>query len=83
MQARALNRELDTMDPARLFSRPHYTSDTTDFLAELQQQRSTLEQEQRAGRARLWDMYIDPDLEREFAAARVPMKGYVYYQNDV
>lgn len=71
------------MRPARFFSRPHYTSDTTDFLAELHQQRPSLEQEQRDGRGRLWDKYIDPDLQQQFAAGDVPMQGYVYYQNDV
>ena len=37
-----------------LFWKP-YTSDVTNFIADLKKARPTLEEEQRAGRALLWD----------------------------
>ena len=37
------------------FRRPDYQSDTTQFIAELRQQRPQLEASQRQGRALLWD----------------------------
>ena len=36
------------------------------------------EQEQRAGRALLWDKPIDPEWQAEFQAAKVPQQAYVY-----
>ena len=38
----------------------------------------TLEAEQRAGRALLWDKQIDRQAEAEFRDARVPQQPYVY-----
>lgn len=60
-----------------LFWKP-YKSEITQFLDELKRQKPTLEQEQRAGRALLWDKPIDPDLQAEFKAAKVPQQAYVY-----
>ena len=67
------------MSLANLFNRPHYTSDTTDFIDRLKQENPQIEQGQRDGRARLWDKRIDRDLQAEFGAARVPQQAYVYY----
>ncbi len=60
-----------------LFWKP-YTSDTTQFIQELKQKRPTLEDEQRQGRARLWDRALDPQAEAEFRAGRVRQQPYVY-----
>lgn len=61
-----------------IFARPHYTSEATQFIEQLKAKRPQLEQEQRQGRALLWDKQIDRDLQREAEQARVPQKPYVY-----
>ncbi|HMR69977.1 MAG TPA: DUF3460 family protein [Rubrivivax sp.] len=63
-----------------LFWKP-YKSDVTTFIEELKAAKPTLEDEQRAGRALLWDKPIDREAQAEWRAARVPQKPYVYYQN--
>ena len=60
-----------------LFWKP-YTSDVTNFIEQLKAARPTLEQEQSAGRALLWDKRIDRDAEAEYSDARVPQQPYVY-----
>ncbi len=60
-----------------LFWKP-YKSDVTQFIDELKARRPTLEQEQRAGRALLWDRDLDADQQAEYEAARVPQQPYVY-----
>jgi hypothetical protein len=60
-----------------LFWKP-YTSDVTSFIAELKTNKPTLEEEQRAGRALLWDKRVDRDLQEEWREARVPQQPYVY-----
>jgi hypothetical protein len=55
-----------------------YTSDVTDFIEELKAKKPTLEDEQRAGRALLWDKRIDRDAEAEWSEANVPQQAYVY-----
>ncbi|NBX54369.1 MAG: DUF3460 family protein [Betaproteobacteria bacterium] len=62
-----------------LFARPPYASETTLFLQQLKAQKPTLEAEQRAGRALLWDKQVDRQSQAEFAAARVAQKPYVYH----
>lgn len=59
-----------------------YQSDITQFLNQLKQQKPTLEEEQRKGRALLWDKQ-PIDLEERDAQqhARVRQTPYVYYQN--
>lgn len=59
----------------------HYESDITLFLKDLKTSKPDLDQEQREGRARLWDKAIDPELQEGFKQARVPQQAYVY-QND-
>ena len=61
-----------------LFWKP-YQSDVTRFIAELKAKRPTLEAEQRAGRALLWDKDIDRDEQRAYGAARVAQPAYVYF----
>lgn len=60
-----------------LFWKP-YKSDVTQFIDELRKKKPTLEAEQRAGRALLWDKAIDRDAQAEYAEARVPQQPYVY-----
>ncbi|KAF1014438.1 MAG: DUF3460 family protein [Burkholderia sp.] len=59
-----------------------YTSDVTQFLNQLKQQKPTLENEQRKGRALLWDKQpIDLDEHSEQQQPRLKQTAYVYYQN--
>jgi len=60
------------------FARPHYTSETTDFIATLKTQRPELEAAQRAGRELLWDKRIDTESKEQGEAARVAQQPYVY-----
>ena len=60
-----------------LFWKP-YKSEVTSFLDELKAKNPTLEAEQRAGRALLWDKHLDRSLLNEYSEGRVPMQPYVY-----
>ena len=60
-----------------LFWKP-YTSEVTQFIEELKAKKPTLEAEQRAGRALLWDRDIDREEQAQYGAARVPQQPYVY-----
>jgi hypothetical protein len=60
-----------------LFWKP-YKSDITSFIEELKAKKPTLEDEQREGRALLWDRAIDRDAQQEFGEARVRQRPYVY-----
>lgn len=60
-----------------LFWKP-YQSDATRFIDELKAKKPTLEAEQRAGRARLWDRAVDRDAQGDWQDARVPQQPYVY-----
>lgn len=60
------------------FARPHYTSDTTQFLSQLKAERPELEAQQRQGRALLWDTGMDTQFHASAKAARVPQQPYVY-----
>ena len=64
-----------------LFSRPAYTSETTDFLQQLKAAKPSLEAEQRQGRALLWDKKVNREDQAEFKDARVAQKPYVYQTN--
>jgi len=55
-----------------------YTSDVTQFIEQLKAARPTLEDEQRAGRALLWDKRIDREAQSEYEDARVAQQPYVY-----
>jgi len=61
-----------------LFWKP-YTSDVTNFIGELKARKPTLEAEQRAGRALLWDKQLDRSAQADFKAAKVPQSPYVYF----
>ena len=61
-----------------LFRRPDYQSEITNFIEEMRQKKPTLEAEQRAGRALLWDKHLDRETLDEFSQARVAQQPYVY-----
>ena len=61
-----------------IFRRPDYTSEVTQFIEELKAKKPTLEAEQRAGRALLWDKNLNRDEQSEFGEARVDQQPYVY-----
>ena len=60
-----------------LFWKP-YTSDVTRFIEQLKTQRPTLEDEQKRGRALLWDKAVDRQAQAAWTEARVPQQPYVY-----
>jgi hypothetical protein len=55
-----------------------YKSDVTTFIEDLKAKKPGLEDEQRAGRALLWDRALDRDALAEWEDARVPQQPYVY-----
>jgi hypothetical protein len=61
-----------------IFNRPHYTSDVTNFIEALKEKKPTLEAEQRAGRALLWDKDVDRALAEQYAKGKLPQQPYVY-----
>ena len=66
------------MSIVNFFRRPHYTSDTTQFIHQLKEENPALDLGQRQGRALLWDRQIDPELQHQFRAAKVRQQPYVY-----
>ena len=60
------------------FRRPDYTSDATRFIDQLKANKPTLEAEQRAGRALLWDKNLNRVEEAEYREASVAQQPYVY-----
>ncbi|MBK5204736.1 MAG: DUF3460 family protein [Polaromonas sp.] len=60
------------------FRRPDYTSEITQFIDQLKANRPTLDAEQRAGRALLWDKELNLTEQSEFREARVVQQPYVY-----
>ena len=60
-----------------LFWKP-YQSDVTQFLEQLKAQRPSLEDEQKRGRALLWDKAVDREAQAGYRSARVPQQPYVY-----
>jgi hypothetical protein len=59
----------------------NYESELTQFLKQYKADRPDTDARQRAGRGRLWDKAIDPELQEGFKAARIAQDPYVYYQN--
>lgn len=62
----------------RIFRRPDYNSEVTQFLEQLKTANPALEAQQRVGRALLWDKQVDREARDEWRQARVPQKPYVY-----
>jgi hypothetical protein len=65
-----------------LFQRPAYQSEITLFLKQLKAERPELEEQQRVGRALLWDKAVDRSAQEEFGSARVAQQPYVYQAHD-
>ncbi|HSV51107.1 MAG TPA: DUF3460 family protein [Burkholderiaceae bacterium] len=65
-----------------IFRRPDYKSEVTQFIDKMKEQKPSLEAEQRAGRALLWDKNVDRSAWSEYRDAEVAQKPYVY-QTDV
>ncbi len=61
-----------------IFRRPHYQSDVTLFIDKLKADKPSLESEQRAGRALLWDKSVDRAAWSDYRAGEVEQKPYVY-----
>lgn len=61
-----------------LFWKP-YTSDVTRFIEELKTDRPSLDAQQRAGRALLWDKHLDRQALAAYRKAAVPQPPYVYF----
>jgi len=55
-----------------------YKSDVTNFIDELKAKKPSREDEQRAGRALLWDRALDRSALAEWKEAQVPQQPYVY-----
>ncbi len=60
------------------FRRADYTSDATQFIDQLKVNKPTLEAEQRAGRALLWDKNLKSTEQADFLDATVAQQPYVY-----
>ena len=66
----------------KIFRRPDYTSELTQFIEQLKEKQPDLEARQRAGRALLWDKHVDREAWSEFREGEVAQQPYVY-QNHV
>ena len=64
-----------------IFRRPHYQSDVTLFIDKLKADKPSLESEQRAGRALLWDKSVDRAAWSDYRAGEVEQQSYVYQTN--
>lgn len=62
----------------RIFRRPDYKSDVTQFIEQLKTEKPDLESRQRAGRQLLWDKHVDREAQADWGEARVPAKPYPY-----
>ncbi len=60
------------------FARAPYKSEVSMLIDELKAKKPTLEAEQRAGRALLWDRQLDRQALADWSEARVPQQPYVY-----
>lgn len=63
------------------FRRPDYQSDTTQFINQLKANNPALEEQQRQGRALLWDKPVDRSAWAGFRDGQVEQKPYVYQTN--
>jgi hypothetical protein len=62
----------------KLFRRPDYNSEVTQFIEQLKSKQPDLEARQRAGRALLWDKHVDLDASREIRDGEIAQQPYVY-----
>ena len=61
-----------------IFRRPHYQSDITLFIDKMKADKPSLESEQLAGRALLWDKAVDRAAWSDYRAGEVEQQPYVY-----
>jgi hypothetical protein len=62
-----------------LFARPEYESEFTLFLKQLKQSDPMLDEQQRTGRALLWDKSpINPDEQQRTGASQAKRQSYAY-----
>ncbi len=66
------------MNLLSIFRRADYTSEVTQFIDQLKLNKPTLEAEQRAGRALLWDKNLNRADQAEYLDASVAQQAYVY-----
>ena len=66
------------MNLLSIFRRADYTSEATQFIEQLKANKPTLEAEQRAGRALLWDKNLKSAEQADFLDATVAQPSYVY-----
>jgi hypothetical protein len=66
------------MSLLRIFRRPDYQSEITQFIDQLKTEQPDLESRQRAGRSIWWDKKLDREQLAEWRDAQVPQKPYVY-----
>jgi hypothetical protein len=64
-----------------IFYRPKYNSDITEFLQQLKAKDPQLDAKQSQGRSLLWDKLVNRGAWREYRAAEVQQKPYVYDSN--
>ena len=62
----------------KIFRRPDYSSEVTQFIEQLKQQQPDLEARQRAGRALLWDKHVDREAWGELRDGEIAQQPYVY-----
>ncbi|RYF54021.1 MAG: DUF3460 family protein [Comamonadaceae bacterium] len=62
----------------RIFRRPDYNSEVTQFIDGLKTAQPDLEARQRASRAIWWDKHVDREAWADWRDAQVPQKPYVY-----
>lgn len=59
-----------------------YKSEVTSFIDELKAKKPSLESEQRAGRALLWDKPVDRAAQADYREANIPQQPYVYQTHE-
>ncbi|HEX2546772.1 MAG TPA: DUF3460 family protein [Ramlibacter sp.] len=62
----------------RIFRRPDYKSDVTQFIEQLKADKPQIEAQQRAGRALWWDKHLDREQLADWKDAKVAAKPYAY-----
>ena len=61
-----------------IFYRPNYQSEATQFIDQIKAKNPELAVKQRQGLKLLWDKAVDWNAWREYRAAQVEQKPYVY-----
>ena len=59
-----------------------YKSEVGSFIDELKAKKPSLESEQRAGRALLWDKPVDRAAQADYLESNIPQQPYVYQTHD-